>query len=207
MIKQSTSDFYTQTLDINIISKTRVSFFIEKIKNRSTLHYGCADWPVYNTSTNLHLSLIPHISNIDGYDPNTETITLMKKSNMYSNTTLYDSIPDKQYDFILVPETIEHVNNVVKLLSDISTNAHSDTDILITAPNALCTEHLTRHTLKNNVWTEIVHPDHNYWFSPYTLYNSIYKGYKELGFNTTFSEVGVIANNTMVYCIFKISKL
>ena len=81
MIKQSNGNFYTQTLNINIISTARDSFFIEKIKNRSTLHYGCADWPVYNASTNLHLSLIQHITNIDGYDPDTKTITLMKEKN------------------------------------------------------------------------------------------------------------------------------
>lgn len=205
ILEREFNDFYTQKVKINDVKTPRLKFFSDKLKNKTVLHYGCADWPVYDKKTNLHYALSESIDFIDGYDVNKETIDLMNDSGLFKENTLFSDIPDKKYDFLLIPETIEHVNNVSSFLHSILKNIHSNTEILITAPNAFVESQINANVERNNFYFESVHPDHNYWFSIYTLPNVIEKCFKEINIKTIFTEIGFLERKTMIYALFTLN--
>jgi 2-polyprenyl-3-methyl-5-hydroxy-6-metoxy-1,4-benzoquinol methylase len=204
IITRSFGNFYKQKIKIQNIKSSRVDFFVEKIGDKSALHYGCADWPVYKKENNLHYSLTKKIKNIDGYDINKGAIEMMVNSNLFPKNSLFSSFPDKKYDFLLIPETIEHVNNVSMFLHSIIKNLKNNSQILITAPNAFCETHYNSNFISGNNYTEIIHPDHNCWYSIYTLPNTIEKCFNEIHKNIVFYEIGFLEKRTMVYSLFEV---
>jgi 2-polyprenyl-3-methyl-5-hydroxy-6-metoxy-1,4-benzoquinol methylase len=202
IIERSFNDFYRQKIKINDVKVPRTIFFQDKLKNKTVIHYGCADWPVHNLSTNLHYALSKTIDSIDGYDTNKQTVDMMIDSGVFKENTLFSEVPNKKYDFLLIPETIEHVNNVSLFLHSIIQNIHSSSEILITAPNAFVESQINSNIEDNDYYFESVHPDHNYWFSIYTLPNIIQKSFNELNIKTIFKEIGFLEKKTMVYTLF-----
>ena len=205
LIQRSAGDFFKHKVKINDIKIERSEYFKSKILEKTVLHFGCADWPIYTESTNLHLNLCKFSDKIDGFDTNSSTIDKMKKSGLFKEGTLYDSIPEKTYDFLLIPETIEHVNNVEEFIKSLRINCHENTEIMITAPNAFVQSQFDVMNLQGDYYIETVHPDHNYWFSIYTLPNVVEKICKSQGWNIIFDEIGFLAHRSMVYCLFRIT--
>lgn len=201
-----TSDsFFVQKVFIKKYS-SRIEYFLSLIgESKSTLHIGCADWPIYNPSNNLHILLCDKNPNVDGYDIQSDIIENMKKHEKLVNRNLFGSIPNKKYDVVLAPETIEHVSNVECFLMDIVKCSNPTTEILITAPNAFCNNHISRNTNTGDLFIEIVHPDHNCWYSPYTLPNTIKKVYSSNGIEVIIREIGLLENETMVYVLFSLN--
>lgn len=180
----------------------RVAYFKELIQGKTVLHIGCADWPIYNPAQNLHIQLCTANPLVEGFDVNKEVIEQMKTHPSLIGKALYSTLPDKKYEFLLVPETIEHVNNVEGFLMGLTQCATPGKPILITAPNAFCRMHIGRNRTTESNFVEIVHPDHNCWYSPYTLANAIRKSYAANGVTVTFQDIGTVDNETMVYCLF-----
>lgn len=202
MTNSDNSDkFFKQIFPVNHYEK-RLPCFINFVKNSdSVLHVGCADWPITNENNNLHIQLFSINNYVDGYDINKDSIEKMKTMKCLENAKLYYELPDKKYKIILIPEVIEHVNNVEDFLLSFLKCISEDTEILITAPNAFCDEHYNRNQEIQGKYVELVHPDHNCWYSPYTLANTIRKVYK----NVTLKEIGTFENKTMVFCLFKLN--
>lgn len=73
--------------------------------------------------------------------------------------------PRLDYDIILAPDIIEHVANPGLFLSELRRIVTSETTVLVTTPNALSIKTLFFPL----VGTEVVHPDHNFYYSPTTL--------------------------------------
>lgn len=73
--------------------------------------------------------------------------------------------PRLNYDVILVPDIIEHLSNPGLFLNELRPVTKSDTTVLFTTPNALSIKTLF-FPLSG---TEVVHPDHNFYYSPTTL--------------------------------------
>ena len=46
--------------------ENRLPFFLNLINNRTVLHVGCADYPIYNPQTNLHICLYTANHQVDG---------------------------------------------------------------------------------------------------------------------------------------------
>ena len=65
----------------------------------------------------------------------------------------------------------------------------------ITAPNCFAKKHIERNFYGNNEFIEVVHPDHNCWYSPFTLKNQIEK-YSNLKVDKVF----LLDGDTMVCC-------
>ncbi len=171
----------------------RLEFFISECKNRNVLHFGCTDWPIFNPNNNLHIQLSKITNSIDGFDIDKEGIQELKKyvdQDYYSD---YKQLPNKKYDVCLIPETIEHVDNVAEFLVNISKINASK--FYITAPNCFSKIRLKNYKIEKDHFFEVVHPDHNSWFSPYTLKNQIEK-YSQLKVNMTY----LLENETMVCC-------
>ncbi|MFT5863602.1 MAG: hypothetical protein ACI828_002267 [Flavobacteriales bacterium] len=171
----------------------RLDLFREECKAKDVLHFGCTDWPVFNPKNNLHITLSEITKSIDGFDidkPGIEALRSYVGQEYYSD---FESLSSKKYDVCLIPETIEHVDNVGSFLSNLSkVNASK---FLITAPNCFSQARQQNYRVEKDTFIEIVHPDHNAWYSPYTLKNVIEK-YSEL----EVTKVYLMQNKTMVCC-------
>jgi len=167
--------------------------------NKTALHIGCVDAPIFSPNHSLHLQLEPFCCSLDGLDVDAKgleelKIHCAKPSSMYSEVS---AIPkNKHYDFILCPETLEHVPNVQLFLNEI--DKINFKSIILTAPNAFMSFPSKRFNGSsygiNGNYTEIIHPDHNAWYSPYTLRNVIlkYTPWK-------IKELGLLEKTSMVY--------
>ena len=188
---QKHSKFWQQHVDFKSIND-RVPFFKSICENKNVLHLGCTDWPIFDPSYNLHIKLSKVATSLHGFDIDQDGIDNLKK---YVNQPYFSSFNDVRasYDVCLVPETIEHVDNVRIFLEGLSTiNAKH---FYITAPNCFAKVHMERNYYTKDKIIEVVHPDHNCWYSPFTLRNQIEK-YSTL----KVTEVFLLNDDTMVCC-------
>ncbi|MGF6904349.1 hypothetical protein P3T22_005638 [Paraburkholderia sp. GAS348] len=81
-----------------------------------------------------------------------------------------NALPDRRSQ----PEVIEHVGNVATFLEQIDRIDFGT--VVITVPDAVqCYPRHFDFADRDDTFVEIVHPDHNYWFTPYTLLNVVRK--------------------------------
>lgn len=184
--------FWVQTIAKKSIDN-RFEFFKEICANRNVIHFGCNDWPIFKPDYNLHIYLSKVAQSIHGFDIDIEGLDQLKKYVNQPYFSNFSEIKENQYDVCIVPETIEHVDNVKDFLIGIeSVNAQV---FFISAPNCFSKRHVNRNHYEDKKFIEIVHPDHNYWFSPFTLKNVIEK-YTSL----KVEEVFLLEGDTMVCC-------
>jgi hypothetical protein len=114
---------------------------------------------------------------LDGVDPHQEAAEAIRP---HVRGQLYQRLSEvtAKYDFVLIPEVIEHVGDLEGFLAEIDQVQFNS--VVITAPDAYSC--MSRHfdLLKDEdkdeeTFVEVVHPDHNCWFSPYTLANVVKK--------------------------------
>ncbi|MFH2035117.1 MAG: methyltransferase domain-containing protein, partial [Candidatus Zixiibacteriota bacterium] len=77
----------------------------------------------------------------------------------------------ERVDIIVVPEVVEHLNNVGLFLDNLRRTKFTG-EILISVPNSF--SYRSINALNQNI--ELVHPDHNYYFS-YTTLTGLLKKY------------------------------
>lgn len=187
----SHDNFWVQDVGFSKI-EDRFSFFLNICDQKNVIHFGCTDWPIFEPSYNLHIKLSKVANKLHGFDIDIDGIENLKK---YVNQPYFSKIEEvkESYDVCLIPETIEHVDNVAEFLKNISKVQAST--FYITAPNCFAQTHMQRnHYLETSI-KEVVHPDHNCWYSPYTLKNVIEK-YSTL----QVEEVFLLNKDTMVCC-------
>jgi hypothetical protein len=185
-------NFFTQYLDVTSID-SRIEFFLQNIREKSVLHVGCADTLFFNPSINLHIKLKKEVDTIIGFDIDEHAVINLKKHCPGEYYTTYSDIKDKQFDVIIVPEVLEHIMNPDKFLEDIfkiKANKY-----IITVPNAFT--YTKEMTYEGNIFKEIIHPDHKYWFTPYTLFN-ITKNY-----HTKKVSLYMLEKNSMVAIVIE----
>ncbi len=161
-----TKDFFTQKIKIENVEESRFLFFKNLCKDKKVLHVGCADSMFFNPDQNLHISLNETCKELHGLDNSLKDINELRK---YLNGKYFDKIEDcdDNYDIIIVPEVIEHVDNLRLFLDKIF--SFNFKEIVITAPNIF--HYFQEMKEENGHFIEVIHPDHKYWFSPYTMYN------------------------------------
>ena len=80
----------------------------------------------------------------------------------------------ESYDLVLVPEVMEHVPNVSDFLAQLQ--AIDAATFLISVPDAFqCRGRHFDYLADSATFVEVVHPDHNVWYTPYTFANTIRK--------------------------------
>ncbi len=187
------NNYWIQRIEIKSVSK-RKEFFKKICTNKKVLHFGCTDWPIFDPNRNLHIELSKYAESLHGFDIDLEGIENLKHYVDQDYFSDYTEIQNNYYDVCLIPETIEHVDNVKLFLENISL---IKADIfIITAPNCFSKEHISRNFYGKNQFIEVVHPDHNCWYSPFTLKNQIEK-YSKLKVRETI----LLEKDTMVCCI------
>ena len=157
------------------------------------LHVGCTDHPIFDPATNLHLQLREICAELDGLDVDEEGLDTLRR---FAPGRYYTCAREVKgpYDVILVPETIEHVDNIAQFLDELS--GIPFTQCLITAPNAFLPGDNGNRYENDCIYVENVHPDHNCWFSPSTLRTCISK-YTPWAIRENF----VVANDAVVACL------
>lgn len=175
VVKKKTLEFDSYWVQKIAVSKiqNRITYFKKLCTDKNVLHFGCTDWPIFDSKNNLHITLSKYAKNLHGFDIDKEGIDNLKKYVNQEYFSVFSEIKNIEYDICLVPETIEHVDNVRIFLEGLSTvNAKK---FYITAPNCFAKDHMIRNINNLSEFVEIIHPDHNCWYSPYTLKNQIEK--------------------------------
>jgi hypothetical protein len=169
--KKHESFFVQKILFLDIYN--RMNLFEYYCSGKKVLHIGCTDYPILNPKKNLHIYLSKLTSEIHGLDLDIEGLKVLKQ---YVDQPYFSSLADVKdsYDICLIPEVIEHVDNISLFLKDIE---KIDAKLfIIAAPNAFGNFYRNLNYFKTGeLSVEIEHPDHNCYFSPYTLKNAIQK--------------------------------
>lgn len=160
--------------------KSRIDKILELTKNKSVIHIGFADHlPLIDEkirkNTWLHSKLIDNTKKCIGIDINKDAVEYLKSEYNIDNIHNFDIekeiavdtlLEKEKYDYILLGEVIEHVDNPVLFLKNIHEKFKDYAyGIIVTAPNVFNT--LTINDIRRGC--ENINTDHRYWFSPYTL--------------------------------------
>jgi hypothetical protein len=169
-------------INLNNMSKNtlyRDDYLIKIAKNKNILHLGFVDHiPLIDekikNSNWLHKKLMD-ISNICyGIDINREGIEYIQKKykydNLYTLNILTDAIPDDiidvKFDYIYIPDVIEHIGNPVEFLKSIREKFKDNVKkLILTTPNGFRWNNFM-NSFKN---IEVINTDHRFWFTPFTL--------------------------------------
>lgn len=156
----------------------RVEKVVSITQNKRVVHIGCADHlPLIEEKIKknkwLHKLLIENTEKCIGIDINREAIDYMTHKlnidNLHCLDIMNDDIDladDETWDYVILGELIEHVDNPVIFLQTIREKFRRKAKkILITAPNVL--NIFCANYIRKNI--EYINTDHRYWFTPYTL--------------------------------------
>jgi hypothetical protein len=156
-----------------LVGLDRIQVFQKICANRRVLHVGCVDWPITNVENSLHLRLDAHCAALDGFDVHDEAFELLQPRLRGRLFSCWEDI-DEAYDLVLVPEVLEHVPNVAEFLAAI--NRVRASHVVLTVPDAYqCFRRHFGYDNESKTFVEVVHPDHNNWYTPYTLSNTLAK--------------------------------
>ncbi|CAJ0869908.1 glycosyltransferase [Ralstonia flatus] len=167
--------YFVQRVQVSsdVMNRSRVDVFKTLCAGKRVLHIGCADWPITDPKTSLHLALEPVCAKLDGFDIHAEALEPLAPLTRGRLFSRFEDIRD-QYDLVLVPEVMEHVPDVAGFLKQLdSLDTHS---YVITVPDAFqCHPRHFDYLNDTQTFVEVVHPDHNCWYTPFTLSNTIKK--------------------------------
>ena len=170
----STINFFQPLARTVELSTNRKSFTIDFCKGKRVLHVGCVDAGLMesriksNNFLHYHLKQVAaELIGVDIEDAGLERLTLegyeVYRLDLEKDREKLAELAGR-VDVIVVPEVIEHLNNVGAALDNLKACRFTG-DILISTPNAFSFR--VFKLISNCV--ELVHPNHNYYYSPTTL--------------------------------------
>ncbi len=182
-METKTDDFFTQKLAVGNIDLHSWSFCKDLCRDKKVLHIGCSDWPIFNPKGNMHIFLSEFCKELHGVDPNgiEELIKHYPEGKYFKNLT-EPMLRQTEYDVVLVPNIIEHLVNPGKIVDELFSLNFKKMFVLV--PNYKVYE---QATYANGIFTEKIHRDHFFWFSPYTLYNLFSKHILEVNAEETMN--------------------
>ncbi|MFZ6011352.1 MAG: methyltransferase domain-containing protein [Bacteroidota bacterium] len=156
----------------------RVAFLRDLVKGKYVIHLGCLDHlPLIDDKIKrgqwLHKEITESAKKCIGIDIDKEANDHVQSKYKFDNiligdftTTRFPQVVNEQWDYAVLGELLEHIDNPVAFLEAIRKNYSGCLrSLVITVPNAW-----TRHTMKMAKRSaEIINSDHRYWFTPYTL--------------------------------------
>ncbi len=174
---------FSNNLSVQISSSyrniDRISFIEQKCANKTVLHIGFADHvPLIaqkiKDNSWLHGRLLKVSSYCIGVDVDKDAYEYINTNYQYPDLYLHNVIEDaplsiiteNQWDYIVMGEILEHVDNPVSFLTKLHDKYGSCAkNLLVTVPNAL--DFTNIRMAKNH--KEFINSDHRFWFTPYTL--------------------------------------
>lgn len=158
--------------------KTRVDKLVEILSGKRVIHLGFADHiPLISQKIEnnqwLHGLLDVVCSECYGVDVNLEAVDYVINNFGYSNVVCADIcetdiLENKsgKWDYVLLGEILEHVDNPISFISGIHKNYNDKVGkIIISVPNILNISSM--NYMKKGI--EHINTDHRYWFTPYTI--------------------------------------
>jgi SAM-dependent methyltransferase len=153
---------------------------------KRVLHLGCTDHlPLIDarlaSGRHLHARLTKSCAECVGIDINQDSIDHLRDEhgidNIINMDILADALPariaESRWDYIVLGEILEHVDDPVRFLSELRERFGACCDsIIITVPNAFG-RRAVKPYLRDRI--ELINSDHRYWFSPYTLLKVMYR--------------------------------
>ncbi len=172
--ESSTINFFQPLSRTVELSTNRKSFTVDFCRGRRVLHVGCVDAGIMESRIQNNNFLHYHIKQVateligvDIEEAGLERLSVegyeVYKLDLETDREKFAELAGR-VDVIVIPEVIEHLNNVGAALDNIKACGFTG-DILISTPNAFSFRVIK--LLGNCV--ELVHPDHNYYYSPTTL--------------------------------------
>lgn len=175
---------FSNGLKVNFLPKkenniTRLDYLKKIAIDKCILHLGCADHlPLIEDKIKkdqwLHKLLFEKAKFCVGIDSNKTAVDFISDKLNISNVFHLDIIKDElpyiissnHWDYLILGEILEHVDNPVNFLSTIRSKFKHIADyLIITVPNAF--------ELTNFLFAfksiEFINSDHRYWFTPFTL--------------------------------------
>jgi len=163
------SPYFVQQVQVGseLANRPRIDVFRDLCSGRRVLHVGCVDWPITDVGNSLHVALDGICAQLDGFDVHAEAFGSLRphvRGRLFSD---WKDITD-DYDIVLVPEVLEHVGDVASFLGQLD-SLHAP-HVILTVPDAYsCARRHFDYNREQEVFVEVVHPDHNCWYTPYTL--------------------------------------
>ncbi|MFM0288924.1 methyltransferase domain-containing protein [Paraburkholderia megapolitana] len=177
VLEQLHEPFFVQKVAVSrqLAKHDRTAALVSMCTGKRVLHVGCVDSPIFDPRSNLHLSLLNSgvCTELIGVDADENGLRELAQ---HCDQPLYADLAQVQgpVDIVLIPEVLEHVGNVASFLEQIDRIDFGN--VVITVPDAVqCYPRHFDFVDRDETFVEIVHPDHNYWFTPYTLLNVIRK--------------------------------
>lgn len=156
-----------------LLGRPRIEVLKQICQGRRVLHVGCVDWPITDPANSLHVKLDGVCAHLDGFDIHAEAFDALRPHVRGSFFSDWREVT-ASYDLVLVPEVMEHVPDVQGFLAQL--DAVDAPHVLITVPDAYqCRNRHFDYLQDNETFVEVVHPDHNCWYTPYTFSNVIRK--------------------------------
>ena len=153
----------------------RITYILNQCAKRNVLHLGCTDWPYTEAKIKggalLHDRLGNTASSLVGVDADSEGVAYFHKLG-FTETYVdnveklsHPAVCTRPYDVIVAGEIIEHLENPGLFLRSLQKLMQPSTELLLTTINAYCFFRFVYYLLGD----EMVHEDHNYYFSPKVL--------------------------------------
>jgi len=174
----SNNEYNSKLAPIHNIGRRRVVIRDDEVlrisSSKKILHIGCADFPytLMQGDNLLHkkLSEVTDINNLWGLDISEKGCKLLREmgfNNIFTgNIEKFSSeFKSQSFDIILAGEVIEHVANPGSFLASLASIMTTKTELLLTTVNVSSLKTFIFAMLRK----EKVHPDHNFYFSYWTL--------------------------------------
>lgn len=164
------------TLPRPAVQRGRQGLVIERSRGKRVLHVGCVDAGLlherFARGELMHQKLAAVASELWGVDVDADGIAFLAAQG-FGNLLAGDicepetlrQLCDRPFDLIIASEVVEHLENPGAFLRSARQIMRPGvTELIVTIPNAFGVNTL--------LWmlrgVELVHPDHNYWFSYHT---------------------------------------
>lgn len=168
-------EFIPEPSDGNYVS--RVDILKELCAGKKIIHVGCVDHNPETVErkrakgTWLHQTLTDVSARVLGVDIEEKSIAYLQSIGV-DNVMVADitnpppEISSEQWDYVVIPEVIEHIGNPVAFLKGVRAAMSGKAGgLILTTPNAFSQENF-KFARGNK---ENINSDHRFWFTPYTL--------------------------------------
>jgi 2-polyprenyl-3-methyl-5-hydroxy-6-metoxy-1,4-benzoquinol methylase len=149
------------------------------VQGKKIIHIGCLDHDPTVVSHKIkrnkwmHKCLCDVTKRCLGIDIQKEGISFLKNTLGYQDVEYWDitlpgnrRIEEEQWDYVVLPEVLEHIGNPVHFLEKIRENVGCVAKkIIITVPNVFS----LNTSLLRYKGVESINTDHRFWFTPYTI--------------------------------------